>query len=76
MATLVSLHKLGTHLSLFYKKETVCLTVKKDNHIVLTIKDSILIIPGALGKLVMDFKVDTQKDHFPHYFNPLELMVL
>ena len=31
------------------------------------------MIPGALGKLALDFKVDTLKDHFPHYFNPLEL---
>ena len=31
------------------------------------------IIPDALGKLAKDFKVETQKDHFPHYFNPLEL---
>jgi len=31
------------------------------------------VIPGSLGKLAKDFKVDTQKDHFPHYFNPVEL---
>jgi len=34
----------------------------------LVIKDSIRIIPGALGKLTKDWKVETQKDHFPHYF--------
>jgi hypothetical protein len=34
----------------------------------LVIKDSIRIIPGALGKLAKDWKVETQKDHFPHYF--------
>jgi hypothetical protein len=34
----------------------------------LTIKDSIRIIPGALGKLAKDWEVSTQKDHFPHYF--------
>src|SRR6266498_3626142 len=46
----------------------------KDKNVgVLTIKDSLKIIPGALGKLAKDFKIETQKDHFPHYFNPLEL---
>ena len=39
----------------------------------MTIKDSIKVIPGSLAKLAKDLKVDTQKDHFPHYFNPLEL---
>jgi len=31
------------------------------------------IIPGGLAKLSKDFQVETQKNHFPHYFNPLEL---
>ncbi|CAI2189173.1 6142_t:CDS:2 [Funneliformis geosporum] len=38
----------------------------------LTIKDSIKLIPGALGKLAKDFGCETQKDHFPHYFNPID----
>jgi hypothetical protein len=41
----------------------------KDKNVgLLTIKDSIKLLPGALGKLAKDFKVETQKDHFPHYF--------
>ena len=39
----------------------------------LTIKDSIRVLPGALAKLAKDYQVEQQKDHFPHYFNPLEL---
>ena len=33
---------------------------------VLTIKDSLSLIPGPLAKLAKDFQVETQKDHFPH----------
>jgi hypothetical protein len=74
MASLVSLHKSGYLFEpILQKGRVICLTVKLDKHIVLTIKDSILLIPGSLGKLAKDFKVETQKDHFPHYFNPLEL---
>ncbi len=41
----------------------------KDKNVgLLTIKDSIKLLPGALGKLAKDFQVETQKDHFPHYF--------
>jgi hypothetical protein len=36
--------------------------------VVLKIKDSVLILPGALGKLAKDWKVEVQKEHFPHYF--------
>src|SRR6266536_1306222 len=35
---------------------------------VLSIKDSIRILPASLAKLAKDWKVETQKDHFPHYF--------
>jgi hypothetical protein len=35
---------------------------------VLNIKDSIKILPGALGRLAKDFNVMTLKEHFPHYF--------
>lgn len=49
------------------------LTVRNENKELLTIKDSIRIIPGGLGNIAKDFKIETQKDHFPHYFNPLEL---
>jgi hypothetical protein len=48
--------------------EVMSITVLKQNKIVLTIKDSIRILPGALAKLAKDWKVKTQKDHFPHYF--------
>lgn len=47
---------------------TVLQRVKKKNTTVLTIKDSLKIIPGALGKLAKDFKVETLKGHFPHNF--------
>ena len=30
--------------------------------------DSIRLLPSSLGKLAKDWKVETQKDHFPHYF--------
>ncbi len=48
--------------------EIMALTISNKGKIVLTIKDSIRILPGALGKLAKDWKVETQKDHFPHYF--------
>jgi hypothetical protein len=48
--------------------EIMGLTVSNKGKIVLSIKDSIRILPGALGKLAKDWKVETQKDHFPHYF--------
>lgn len=35
---------------------------------VLNIMDSIIILPSSLAKLAKDWKVETQKDHFPHYF--------
>jgi hypothetical protein len=31
-------------------------------------QNEILALPAALGKLAKDWKVETQKDHFPHYF--------
>nr|AHJ10973.1 plasmid related DNA polymerase [Rhizophagus sp. DAOM 213198] len=47
----------------------------KKNKLILTIKDSIRILPGALSKLAKDWGAETQKDHFPHYFwrNCIEL---
>jgi hypothetical protein len=48
--------------------EVMCLTVEFKGTIVLTIKDSMRILPGALGRLAKDWKVETQKEHFPHYF--------
>jgi len=47
---------------------TILQRIKDKNITVLTIKDSLKLIPGALGQLAKDFKVETQKDHFPHYF--------
>nr|YP_008474718.1 truncated DNA polymerase [Glomus cerebriforme]AGJ98100.1 truncated DNA polymerase [Glomus cerebriforme] len=47
---------------------TVLQMIKGENKIVLTIKDSLKMIPGPLGKLAKEFQVPTQKDHFPHYF--------
>jgi hypothetical protein len=34
----------------------------------LTILDSIRILPGSLSRLARDWKVNTMKSHFPHYF--------
>ena len=52
--------------------EVMCLTINKKEGektvTLLTIKDSIRILPGALAKLAKDWKVETQKEHFPHYF--------
>jgi hypothetical protein len=52
--------------------EVMCLTVKQirgeELETLLTIKDSIRLLPGALSKLAKDWKVETQKEHFPHYF--------
>lgn len=36
--------------------------------VILSIRDSIRILPSSLAKLAKDWKVETQKDHFPHYF--------
>lgn len=47
---------------------TILQRIKDRNTIVLTIKDSLKLIPGALAKLAKEFKVETQKYHFPHYF--------
>ena len=52
---------------------TIFQRVKDKRTTVLTIKDSLKLIPGALSILAKDFQVETQKDHFPHYFNPIEL---
>ena len=48
--------------------ELMALEVIKGTTRILSIKDSIRIIPGSLSKLAKDYKVPTQKDHFPHYF--------
>lgn len=48
--------------------ELMSIEIYEGTNRLLTIKDSIRIIPGALGKLAKDWKVATQKDHFPHYF--------
>lgn len=48
--------------------EMMSLTISQGTVTILTIKDSLRIIPGALGKLAIDWKIDTEKEHFPHYF--------
>lgn len=48
--------------------EMMSLTISQGTVTLLTIKDSLRILPGALGKLAKDWKVATEKDHFPHYF--------
>lgn len=53
--------------------QVISIKIKFNNKLLLTIIDSIKILPSSLAKLAKDWKVGTQKDHFPHYFNPLEL---
>jgi hypothetical protein len=45
---------------------------RKTKKVILTVKDSFLILPMSLAKLAKSFNVETKKGHFPHYFNPLE----
>jgi len=49
---------------------TILQRIKDKKITVLTIKHSLKLIARslALGKLAKEFKVETQKDHFPHYF--------
>lgn len=53
--------------------EMMSITILNKGRVVLTIKDSMRILPSSLASLARDWQVETQKDHFPHYFNPLEL---
>jgi hypothetical protein len=48
--------------------EMMSLTITQGTVTILTIKDSIKVMPGSLSKLAKDWKVETLKDHFPHYF--------
>lgn len=48
--------------------EIISIKVTNKGKIVLIIKDSIRILPGALSKLAKDWGATTLKDHFPHYF--------
>lgn len=70
---LLNLHEHGfTYSPIMQNGQLLSLTIlqkiKGKNKSILTIKDSLKMIPGALGKLAKDFQVETQKDHFPHYF--------
>src|SRR4051812_24791605 len=74
MESLISLNSLGYSFNpILQKGKLICLTVLLNREIVITIKDSIKVLPGSIARLAKDFKVETQKEHFPHYFNPLEL---
>lgn len=48
--------------------ELMALEIRRGTTHLLSIKDSLRILPGSLSKLAKDYKVPTQKDHFPHYF--------
>ncbi|PKY57739.1 hypothetical protein RhiirA4_479038 [Rhizophagus irregularis] len=48
--------------------EIIAIKVTNKGRVLLTIKDSIRILPGSLSKLAKDWGAETQKDHFPHYF--------
>ena len=70
---LIGLHEHGlTFDPIIQNNQVISLTafqeIQGKKKKVLTIKDSLKLIPGALGKLAKDFQVETQKDHFPHYF--------
>nr|AHJ10972.1 plasmid related DNA polymerase [Rhizophagus sp. DAOM 213198] len=65
---LLNLPKNYTFNPIMKDGEMMSLTISQGTVTLLTIKDSIRILPGALGKLAKDWKVETQKDHFPHYF--------
>ncbi|GBB99132.1 hypothetical protein RclHR1_34200001, partial [Rhizophagus clarus] len=47
--------------------EFMSIKIKLGEKTVLTILDSIRILPAALSKLAKDWKVETLKSHFPHY---------
>jgi uncharacterized protein YoxC len=70
LSSLLNLGLAGYKFSPILKDgEIMCISVlNSKGKAALVIKDSIRIIPGALGKLAKDWKVETQKDHFPHYF--------
>jgi TolA-binding protein len=68
LPALLSLPKNYTFKPIFNNGEMMSITIMQGTTTVLTIKDSIRILPGALGKLAKDWGVETQKDHFPHYF--------
>jgi hypothetical protein len=53
--------------------QVISVRIEFKDKLQLTIIDSIKLLPSNLAKLAKDWKVETQKDHFPHYFNPLEL---
>lgn len=70
---LLSLHDHGfSYTPIMQDGQLISLTVfqriQGKNKTVLTIKDSLKMIPGALGKLAKDFQVPTKKGHFPHSF--------
>ena len=48
--------------------EVISIRVKLNNKVQCIIIDSIKLLPSSLGRLAKDWKVETQKDHFPHYF--------
>jgi|SRR5687768_11893722 hypothetical protein len=73
LTPLLSLHTFGyTFKPILQNGERHSTYSSSQEKELLTIKDSMKLIPGGLGKLAEDFKVETQKGHFPHYFNPLE----
>jgi len=48
--------------------EIISLKVSLNNKVQITILDSIRILPSSLARLAKDWKVETMKSHFPHYF--------
>lgn len=66
--SLLNLPKDYTYNPVFNNGEMMSITIMEGNNTVLTIKDSIRLLPSSLARLAKDWHVETQKDHFPHYF--------
>jgi hypothetical protein len=57
-----------TFQPIIHNGDIMSLSIFDNKKLVLTIKDSINILPSSLARLAKDYQVETQKDHFPHYF--------
>jgi hypothetical protein len=68
LPSLINLPRNYTFEPIFNNGELISIRIIQGTNTVLTIKDSIRILPGALAKLAKDWGAETQKDHFPHYF--------
>lgn len=65
---LLSLNSMYSFNPIMKEGELMSLDITQGTKRLLSIKDSIRILPSSLSKLAKDYKVPTQKEHFPHYF--------